>query len=195
MRQNLKLCGTVGILLLLVQAGWADVSHDKRNASGRQVLADAPYLLNLQSCPFRFKSRPGAYVGRDPSNTQRGGYSDENFEGQVDLSISFRCVEEPVSQQCPKVVEVTDSDPTTLQMMQVRHYKRIHPLYEGSAVATNMTAVNPPRPRALDFCLGDERRTIVGRSIVGNERRAYVQQVLRIISSIRFTDGVKLPGR
>ncbi|MEO7057661.1 MAG: hypothetical protein ABI281_08030 [Caldimonas sp.] len=72
--------------------------------------------------------------------------------------------------------------------MNVRHYTHFGTAYGGEAYASTLTAVRPPRPRALDFCIGDDRRSLIGKAGVGTEQHQFTEQVLELALSIRFTD-------
>lgn len=174
-------------LLDCVPASWADAPSKTAKLAENSARYQA-YAVNMHGCPIELKSRVGGESGRDPMDARHGAFWHDDFAYKFTLSMQLDCYPEPAAQRCPEALDLREDDPSTLRLMQVAHYQKINSMYGSSAVAYTFTAVNPPRGRQLKFCLGDSQRAVVGYTIVGNERRAFTKEVLRIIATIRFTD-------
>jgi len=147
------------------------------------------YNVRLDGCQISLLDKAGGRAQTHPENGDRTG----NFRMEIKsrhggANLQFECIQQPAEKYCPDALTIKEDDPSTRKLMQEVHYSKIHPLYYGEAHASTLTAVPPPRTRVLSFCIGDDRRTLVGRSIVGNERSAITTQVLEIVKTIRFTD-------
>ena len=147
------------------------------------------YNLPLNGCPITLLDNSGGYAQTHPENNNAtGNFGKLQSNGKKVFNIEFQCVEKSGMSYCPTKIEIIEEDARTRRLMQEVHYKNIHPKYYGKANASTLTAVPHPRTRILKFCLGDEKRSLVGRAVVGTERRALTDQVLKIVKTIQFTD-------
>jgi hypothetical protein len=147
------------------------------------------YSLKTQGCSFTFESRKGGIATKQSTDERAGYFVHEGLAKHTNVSISFECVSKPAAEHCPSVaLSPTAEDPSTWAMMRVIRHSPIHAHYEGEAFTRSFTAVPVPRQRQLTFCLGDNKRSLVGSAMVGNERRDTSAMTLRILKTIRLLD-------
>lgn len=181
----------VGLAILLSVACAQESTSKQKNSTdrNRQDKSLATYSLKILGCPITFQNQTGGSVVLQSTDAKAGYYSHELFEKKANLSIAFDCVQQPAKEYCPTVaLDEKEEDPSTWKIMSVTRYAPIHSRYGGEAFATNLTAVPLPRPRKLIFCLGDDRRSLVGSSMVGNERGDIATKVFEILKTVHFTD-------
>ena len=172
----------------------------RKAAATRAVPAAQGYALDLKGCPIAFQTRSGGAVAMQSTDDASGYFTHPAFARNVPLNISFDCVTRPAIEHCPTLAlaeaqlgSQAGERPTTWQVMRVQHYAPINRRYVGEAFASNLTAVPRPRQRVLSFCLGDERRSIVGQSVVGTERQDASAAVLALLQTLRFSDEAAPP--
>ena len=91
--------------------------------------------------------------------------------------------------------ELRDEDPGTLKRMHIRKYDSQHPHYYSMAYSASRNTEGPPRSRTLYFCLGNETRTVVGHVPIGDEKKQFSTQALKIISTLQIQPTVNAQTR
>lgn len=104
------------------------------------------------------------------------------------LSFHFQCFKENAKNYCPATWtdEVVERDPIVLKRVAVRRYNFQHPHYYSLVYASSFNNSEPPRPRTLYFCLGDESRTVAGWVPIGDEKKQFPTQALKIINTLQI---------
>jgi 2-polyprenyl-6-methoxyphenol hydroxylase-like FAD-dependent oxidoreductase len=149
----------------------------------------ATYFLSLAGCPIAFESQTGGRTELQPTDSTAGFVSLPRADNRGSLSISFSCVQKAAKDYCPTIeLKEEAEEPSTWKVMNVQRYAPVNSRYGGVAFAENLTAVAVPRPRKMSFCFGDDRRTLIGDAMIGNERRDVAPTVLSLLRTVRFSD-------
>ena len=112
-------------------------------------------------------------------------------------NIHFQCIKKDARQYCPSTwtAEVVEQDPIVLKRVGARRYDFQHPHYYSLVYASSFNNSEPPRSRDLYFCLGNETRTVVGHVPIGDEKKQFSTQALKIISTLQIQPTVNAQTR
>lgn len=144
------------------------------------------YALKTDDCNLEINAKKNGniYLYNSAENTLL--FAEESNAKGARLEFHFKCRQENAKTYCPTTwtEPLKDTDPITLKAIKVRRYDFRHPRYYSLAFAASANAVNPPRPRTLEFCLGDSNTTVEGRVDIGTERHQTPLQALKIINTL-----------
>lgn len=203
-----------------------DLTASNINASSKdttmQTMEDPPssppntgnrwHIIPMQDCRIELH---GDINGREqaypPSPVPYATYYEPLSEGENrnyrEVKISFECHPVRASMFCPNYLSrnAKETDPVMIRDTQQKHLTRLHPIYWAEGYLNTGTAMSVPRTRELNFCLGDDKHSLTGRSVVGLEPREpwdthgtppdpqseiALPAVLDLIRSIRFEEPV-----
>lgn len=167
------------------------------------------YALNLKRCGIIFSGPRDRRVKIIGPEANSGFFSMLNYSTPRDehFSIEFECHPVRASMFCPDYLSrnAKETDPVMIRDTQQKHLTRLHPIYWAEGYLNTGTAMSVPRTRELNFCLGDDKHSLTGRSVVGLEPREpwdthgtppdpqseiALPAVLDLIRSIRFEEPV-----
>lgn len=194
-----------GVLAVSLNAQVAAQDHD---ASAQKWTRR--YVIPIKDCAVEFSAKAGGYTDIVRSGPLASGYfQHDNYypKGRLsrEMSFSISCHPGSAREICPKLMEAYRGvEKGYAQDVQLRRLGDLNPHYYSEAYIQTWSAVAPPRPRTLSFCMGDEHRAVMtqnGDWLLGYDPREITEtrgkpilkrsehalpDVLAIIRSMRF---------
>ncbi|UDM50773.1 hypothetical protein [Cupriavidus sp. MP-37] len=168
------------------------------------------YVIPMSDCAVEFVAKAGGYADLAEPSPSLFGYFRHNNHYPKDrydraLHFSISCHVGAAKEICPKLMKAYRGvDKAHARDIQFRQLGELNPRYYSEAYIETWSAIAPPRPRTLAFCMGDEHRAVMsengdvllgydpreitetrGKPILKRSERA-LPDVLAIIRSMRF---------
>ncbi|SOZ99289.1 conserved exported hypothetical protein [Cupriavidus taiwanensis] len=213
-RGRLALAGAWAALALLPAALNARVALDGDTNLPNGMLR---YVIPMRGCAVEFVAKAGGYVGlAEPSPSLAGYFRHNNHypEGSHVRAIHFAlsCHPGNAKEICPSLMQAYRGvEKGYARDIQLRRLSELNPRYYSEAYIQTWSAIAPPRPRTLGFCMGDEHRAVMtengdvllgydpreltetrGKAVLKQSERA-LPDVLAIMRSMRFVPDPPAP--
>lgn len=172
-------------LILTVTITFYSATH--ANAKDiKENLKTTYQVMQTASCALGITAEQGSSFRAEKDSGHLSVFSGRPTPKAGELIIFLDCVKENAETYCTDTwnAPLRDEDPTTLKIINVRHYDSQHPQYYSRAYVSSTNAVNPPRPRTLYFCLGNESLSVTGTVQIGTERYQTPRKALAIINTL-----------
>ena len=194
-----------GILAVSLTAQVAAQGHDASVPKGMQR-----YVLPMRDCGVEFVAKGGGVVSVDETASRPIGWFHHDSYYPKDrptrpMAFSISCHAGDAKEICPKLLNAYRSvDKAHARDIQFRRLGKLNPRYYSEAYMETWSAIAPPRPRTLSFCMGDAHRAIMsenGNMLLGYDPRELTEtrgrpipkqseralpDVLAIIRSMQF---------
>lgn len=168
------------------------------------------YVIPMRGCAVEFVAKAGGYADlAEPSPALFGYFRHDNHYPKDryarDLSFSISCHPGNAKEICHRLMEAYRGvEKGYARDIQLRRLSELNPRYYSEAYIQTWSAIAPPRPRTLGFCIGDEHRAVMsenGDVLLGYDPREITEtrgkpilkrsehalpDVLAIIRSMRF---------
>ncbi|SOZ14628.1 conserved exported hypothetical protein [Cupriavidus taiwanensis] len=175
------------------------------------------YVISMRGCAVEFVAKTGGYADLAEPSPSLFGYFRHNNHYPKDrydrtLHFSISCHAGAAKEICPKLMKAYRGvDKTHARDIQFRRLGELNPRYYSEAYIQTWSAIAPPRPRTLGFCMGDEHRAVMtengdvllgydpreltetrGKAVLKQSERA-LPDVLAIMRSMRFVPDPPAP--
>ncbi|SOZ57678.1 conserved exported hypothetical protein [Cupriavidus taiwanensis] len=195
----------IGILAASLTAQVAAQNHDVSVPKGMQR-----YVIPIKDCALAFVAKGGGEARVDETaSLPMGWFRHDKYypKGRYarEMYFSISCHPGNAKTICPKLMEAyRGDDKDYARDVQLRRIDELNPHYYSEAHIYTWSAVAPPRPRTLAFCMGNEHRAVMtqngdwllgydpreitatrGKPILKRSEQA-LPDVLAIIRSMRF---------